>query len=184
MLDRYFALEDPRRLEPAERELYVETLLDSRLLLRGFVDRIDVATRRRDPGGRLQDRARPRAGPYEAKALFQMKFYALVIWRTRGVVPAMLQLIYLGSGEVLRYEPDESDLLATERKVEAVWKAIRRAERPATGGPGAAPVRLVRPPGDLLRSWAARRRRCRPDPRPTRPRGATSTPTRSSAPEP
>ena len=43
VLDRYFTLEDPRRLEPAERELYVEALLDSRLLLRGFVDRIDVA---------------------------------------------------------------------------------------------------------------------------------------------
>ena len=40
---RYFTLEDPRRLEPAERELYVEALLDSKLLLRGFVDRIDVA---------------------------------------------------------------------------------------------------------------------------------------------
>jgi putative RecB family exonuclease len=33
----------PRRLEPAERELYVETLLDSKLLLRGFIDRLDVA---------------------------------------------------------------------------------------------------------------------------------------------
>jgi len=65
---------------------------------------------------------------FEAKALFQMKFYALVIWRTRGVVPAMLQLIYLGNGEMLRYVPDEQDLLATERKVEAIWKAIRRAE--------------------------------------------------------
>src|SRR3954452_2421125 len=32
VLDRYFTLEDPRRLEPAERELYVEALLDSRLL--------------------------------------------------------------------------------------------------------------------------------------------------------
>ena len=42
-LRAYFALEDPRRLEPAERELYVEALLDSRLLLRGFVDRIDIA---------------------------------------------------------------------------------------------------------------------------------------------
>src|SRR3954447_21852307 len=40
VLDRYFALEDPRRLEPAEREMYIETLLDSRLLLRGFVDRL------------------------------------------------------------------------------------------------------------------------------------------------
>src|SRR4051794_989516 len=44
VLDRYFTLENPTRLEPAERELYVETLLDSKLLLRGFVDRIDVAT--------------------------------------------------------------------------------------------------------------------------------------------
>jgi putative RecB family exonuclease len=65
---------------------------------------------------------------FEAKALFQMKFYALVIWRTRGVVPRMLQLIYLGSGELLRYSPDERDLLATERKVEALWKAIVTAQ--------------------------------------------------------
>ncbi len=64
---------------------------------------------------------------WEGKALFQMKFYALVIWRTRGVLPAMLQLVYLGNGEMLRYVPDEHDLLATERKVEAIWHAIRRA---------------------------------------------------------
>jgi putative RecB family exonuclease len=57
-----------------------------------------------------------------------MKFYALVLWRMRGVVPAMLQLIYLGNGEMLRYVPDERDLVATERKVEAIWQAIRRAE--------------------------------------------------------
>jgi putative RecB family exonuclease len=127
VLERYFTLEDPTRLEPAERELYVETLLDSRLLLRGFVDRIDVAP---DGAIRVVDYKTGRApGPlHEAKALFQMKFYALVIWRTRGVVPAMLQLVYLGSGEMLRYVPDERDLLATERKVQAVWEAIRRAE--------------------------------------------------------
>ncbi|WP_242498083.1 PD-(D/E)XK nuclease family protein [Nocardioides glacieisoli] len=65
---------------------------------------------------------------YEAKALFQMKFYALVIWKLRGVVPSMLQLIYLGNGEILRYEPDEDDLRATARKVEAVWAAIRLAQ--------------------------------------------------------
>ena len=84
---RYFALEDPRRLEPAEREMYVETLLDSRLLLRGFVDRLDVA-----PDGEIRvvdyKTGRSPGDGFEAKALFQMKFYALVIWRTRGVVPA------------------------------------------------------------------------------------------------
>ena len=127
VLDRYFTLEDPRRLEPAERELYVEALLDSRLLLRGFVDRIDVAP---DGAIRVVDykTGRSPGEMFEAKALFQMKFYALVLWRMRGVVPAMLQLIYLGNGELLRYVPDERDLIATERKVEAIWQAIRRAE--------------------------------------------------------
>jgi putative RecB family exonuclease len=127
VLDRYFTLEDPRRLEPAERELYVETLLESRLLLRGFVDRIDVA-----PDGRVRvvdyKTGRSPTERFEAKALFQMKFYALVIWRTRGVIPAVLQLVYLGNGEIMRYQPEERDLLATERKVEAIWRAIRRAE--------------------------------------------------------
>jgi putative RecB family exonuclease len=127
VLDRYFTLEDPRRLEPAERELYVEALLDSRLLLRGFVDRLDIAA---DGAIRVVDykSGRSPSEMFEAKALFQMKFYALVIWRTRGVVPAMLQLVYLGNGEMLRYVPDESDLLATERKVEAIWRAILRAQ--------------------------------------------------------
>ena len=139
VLDRYFTLEDPRRLEPAERELYVEALLDSRLLLRGFVDRLDVA-----PNGLLRvvdyKTGRSPGEGFEAKAMFQMKFYALVIWRTRGVVPAMLQLVYLGNGEMLRYVPDEADLRATERKVVAVWEAIRRAEE--TGDWQASPSRL------------------------------------------
>ena len=127
VLDRYFTLEDPRRLEPAERELYVEALLESRLLLRGFVDRLDIT-----PAGdiRVVDYKTGRSPGewFEAKALFQMKFYALVIWRTRGVVPAMLQLVYLGNAEMLRYVPDEADLLATERKVEAIWRAIVQAQ--------------------------------------------------------
>ena len=126
VLERYFTLEDPTRLEPAERELYVEWLLDSKLLLRGFVDRVDVAP---DGAVRVVDYKTGRApGPgFEGRALFQMKFYALVLWRLRGVVPAMLQLVYLGNGELVRYVPDEHDLLATERKVQAVWEAIRRA---------------------------------------------------------
>ncbi|MEO3885201.1 RecB family exonuclease [Nonomuraea sp. B5E05] len=127
MLERYFTLEDPTRLEPAERELYVEAVLDGGLMLRGYVDRLDVA-----PTGevRVVDYKTGSApGPdFEAKALFQMKFYALVLWRLRGQVPRLLQLVYLGGkGEVLRYAPDEADLLATERKVMALWAAIERS---------------------------------------------------------
>jgi putative RecB family exonuclease len=126
MLERYFALEDPRRLEPAERELFVETVLDSGLKLRGYIDRVDVA-----PTGEVRvvdykTGTAPRAD-FEARALFQMKFYALVLWRLHGAVPRLLQLMYLGNGETLRYAPDEADLRATERKVEALWRAIRRA---------------------------------------------------------
>ncbi|ADG88556.1 RecB family exonuclease [Thermobispora bispora] len=128
MIERYFTLEDPRRLEPAEREMYIEAVLDSGLLLRGYIDRLDVA-----PTGevRIVDYKTGSApGPeFEAKALFQMKFYGLALWRARGVVPRMLQLMYLGSGEVVRYVPDEADLRATERKVEALWAAIDRALR-------------------------------------------------------
>jgi putative RecB family exonuclease len=122
----YFELEDPRRLEPAERELYVEALLDSKLLLRGFVDRIDIAP---DGAIRVVDYKTGRSPGvgYEGKALFQMRFYALVIWRTRGVVPALLRLVYLGDGQMVSYVPDEHDLLATERVVEAIWRAIEQA---------------------------------------------------------
>jgi putative RecB family exonuclease len=126
VLAKYFELENPQLLEPAEREFYIEALLESKLLLRGFIDRLDVS-----PQGlvRVVDYKTGRSpGPaYEAKALFQMKFYALLVWRTRAVIPAMLQLIYLGNGELLRYQPDLSDIEATERKVVAIWHAIRRA---------------------------------------------------------
>jgi len=125
-LEGYFTLEDPQRLEPAQREWYVEAMLDSGLRLRGYIDRLDM-TRAGDirivdyKTGRVPREA------FEASALFQMKFYALVIWRLQGVIPRLLQLMYLSDGEVLRYSPDESDLRATQRKVEALWQAIERA---------------------------------------------------------
>jgi putative RecB family exonuclease len=127
VLDRYFTLEDPARLQPSEREVYVEALLDSKLLLRGFIDRLEETA---DGRVRLTDYKTGKvvSEAFEAKALFQLRFYALVLWRTRGVVPTVLQLLYLGSGHVLRYEPDEADLRATERRVNAIWEAIRAAE--------------------------------------------------------
>lgn len=127
----YFALEDPRRLEPAEREAYVEALLDSRLLLRGVVDRIDVAP---DGAVRVVDYKSGRAPAvgFEQRALAQLRFYALVLWRSRGVVPRELRLVYLGDGQTLSHAPDESELEATERTAEALWTAV--SEATASGG--------------------------------------------------
>ncbi|WP_326691818.1 MULTISPECIES: RecB family exonuclease [unclassified Streptomyces] len=126
LVERWFTLEDPTRLEPAERELFVEARLESGLRLRGIIDRVDIA-----PTGevRIVDYKTGKAPrpEYVDGPLFQMKFYALVLWRLRGVVPKRLQLVFLGSGDVLTYDPDESDLRGVERKLLALWDAITRA---------------------------------------------------------
>ena len=127
----------------------METTLESGLRLRGYIDRLDVA-----PGGeiRIVDYKTGRAPreAFEASALFQMKFYALVIWRLRGQVPKLLQLMYLADGEILRYAPDEADLLAVERKLTALWQAIERARDAGEWRPAAEQaVRLVQPQGAL-----------------------------------
>ncbi|TKJ32013.1 RecB family exonuclease [Blastococcus sp. CCUG 61487] len=126
LVEKYFTLEDPTRIEPEGREQLVEVTLPDGLLLRGFVDRVDVA-----PTGAIRvvdykTGSMPREA-FEAKALFQMKFYALVLWRTRGVVAAQLKLIYLGDGDVLTYAPDEQELVRFERTLLAIWAAIERA---------------------------------------------------------
>ncbi|HVE98402.1 MAG TPA: PD-(D/E)XK nuclease family protein [Mycobacteriales bacterium] len=123
----YFSLEDPTGFEPAERELRVEHALDSAgVQLRGIIDRLDVAE---DGGLVVSDYKTGRSpGPgFEESAFFGLKFYALLLWRTRGVIPRQLRLIYLADGVVLPYEPDEAQLRGFERMVVALWSAIRTA---------------------------------------------------------
>lgn len=126
LVERWFSLEDPTLLEPVEREFFVETELESGLRLRGVIDRVDVA-----PTGevRIVDYKTGKAPrpEYAEGALFQMKFYALVVWRLKNVLPRRLQLVYLGSGDVLTYDPVEADLHQVERKLHALWEAIRLA---------------------------------------------------------
>lgn len=126
LLQSYFALEDPTRLTPHARELAVSTVLPSGLNLRGFVDRVDRAS---DGRIRLVDykTGRSPGTGFESKALFQMRFYALVWWRMTGEVPSRLQLLYLRDGQVISYDPTDAELLATERKILAIHEAIGRA---------------------------------------------------------
>ncbi|MPV90146.1 DUF2800 domain-containing protein [Georgenia ruanii] len=128
LLTQYFQMENPRRLEPAERELLVETELRSGVLLRGFVDRIDVA-----PNGAVRvvdyktgKSPRPR---FADSALFQMRFYGLMLWRLHGVVPARLQLVYLGDGRTLAHDPQEVELVALERELDDLWRTIAASAR-------------------------------------------------------
>ncbi len=134
LLHTYFGMEDPTRLEPSACELQVEVELADGVLARGFIDRLDVS-----PGGlvRIVDykTGQAPAVPYTGDALFQLKFYALMLYRLRGVVAARLRLMYLGDARFLEYTPDEQGLLSFERGVVALWRAIERARATGTFPP-------------------------------------------------
>jgi putative RecB family exonuclease len=149
LLDGYFAVEDPKRLEPAERECLVEAVVDDHLLIRGYIDRLDVS-----PAGDLRvvdykTGGAPREA-FEARALFQLKFYALVLWRTRGVVPRSLRLLYLKDAEACDYSPDAQELTRFERNLVALWRAIERATE----------QRDFRPQPSRLCDWCSHQTRC------------------------
>ncbi|SHJ93783.1 putative RecB family exonuclease [Pseudonocardia thermophila] len=127
LLDTYFRLEDPREIEPVARELLLETELESGVVLRGYVDRLDE-----DPAGlRVIDyKTGPAPGPmHELRALFQLKFYALALLQDRGAVPAELRLYYLADGETLSYRPEEAELRRFGRILDALWSAMLEAGR-------------------------------------------------------
>jgi putative RecB family exonuclease len=152
LLSGYYRLEDPTRFDPQGCEQHLEVELTDGTLLRGFVDRIDVA-----PTGELRvvdyktGKAPPEARALaEAKALFQMKFYAVALLRSRGVLPARLRLLYLADGQVLDYSPDLDELTRFERTLTAMWRAIQAAG--VTGD--------FRPKPSRLCDWCAHRALC------------------------
>lgn len=125
LIATYYSMENPTAFDAASCEEYLE-VHSAELPLRGFVDRIDVA-----PTGEVRvvdyKTGRSPGETGEARALFQMKFYALALWRDRGVVPDRLQLMYLADGQQLTYTPDEAELQRFERTLTAIWTAIREA---------------------------------------------------------
>ena len=152
LLSGYYRLEDPTRFDPQSCEQRVEVELEDGTLLRGFVDRIDVA-----PTGELRvvdyktGKAPPEARVLaEFKAMFQMKFYAVALLRSRGVLPARLRLLYLADGQVLDYTPDLDELLRFEKTLMAIWKAIQSAG--VTGD--------FRPNPSRLCDWCAHHSHC------------------------
>jgi putative RecB family exonuclease len=149
LLSGYFAVEDPRRVEPAEREALVEALVDGQLVIRGYLDRLDVSTAGDLRVVDYKTGGAPREA-FEQRALFQMKFYALVLWRTRGVVPRVLRLLYLKDAEVCDFSPDAEDLARFERTVLALWQAIERATA----------TRDFRPKPSRLCGWCSHQELC------------------------
>jgi putative RecB family exonuclease len=152
LLSGYYRLEDPTRFDPQSCEQRVEVELEDGTPLRGFVDRIDIAA---TGEMRVVDYKTGKSPSEvwalaEAKALFQMKFYAVALWRSRGVLPAKLRLLYLADGQVLDYSPDRDELLRFERTLTAIWRAIQSAG--STGDFRASKSRLC--------SWCAHQQIC------------------------
>lgn len=142
LLSGYYRLEDPTRFDPQSCEERVEVELADGTLLRGFIDRIDVAA---TGELRVVDYKTGKAPPAarvlaEFKAMFQMKFYAVALLRSRGVLPARLRIIYLADGQVLDYAPDHDELLRFEKTLIAIWRAILSAGQ--TGDFRPSPSRL------------------------------------------
>ncbi|WP_408642206.1 RecB family exonuclease [Speluncibacter jeojiensis] len=149
LLERYFTMEDPVEVQPQSCELPVEVELDGGLVLRGFVDRVDVSE-----AGALTviDYKTGRSpGPSgETEALFQLKFYALVLMHLHGRVPGELRLLYLGDGTTLAYAPERDELERFERILASLWETIR--ESGATGEFPPAPGRWC--------NWCDHKARC------------------------
>ncbi|WP_347222127.1 RecB family exonuclease [Mycolicibacterium poriferae] len=152
LVSGYYRLEDPTRFEPQSCEQRVEVELTDGTLLRGFIDRIDVA-----PTGELRvvdyktGKAPPEARALaEFKAMFQMKFYAVALLRARGVLATRLRLLYLADGQVLDYAPDLDELQRFEKMLMAIWRAIQTAG--ASGD--------FRPSQSRLCNWCAHQSLC------------------------
>ncbi|MFV3635697.1 PD-(D/E)XK nuclease family protein [Mycobacterium tuberculosis] len=152
LVSGYYRLEDPTRFDPQCCEQRVAVELADGTLLRGYIDRIDVAA---TGELRVVDYKTGKAPPAaralaEFKAMFQMKFYAVALFRSRGVPPTRLRLIYLADGQLLDYSPDRDELLRFEKTLMAIWRAIQSAGE--TGD--------FRPNPSRLCDWCPHQQRC------------------------
>jgi putative RecB family exonuclease len=119
LLETYFTLENPSTFEATHREMHLENSFEENVYLHGYVDRLDVA-----PTGEVRivdykTGKAPKPG-WEEKALFQLRVYALLYWKNNGVLPRLLQLIYLGDGKLIKSSPTLSELESTEKTLHRV----------------------------------------------------------------
>jgi putative RecB family exonuclease len=126
LLATYFNLEDPTSFDSTYRELHLEKDFTDQIYLHGYVDRLDIA-----PTGEVRivdykTGKSPKPG-WEEKALFQLRVYALLYWRNEGVLPRLLQLLYLGDGKTVKSSPTERELEATERILKNIGDEILTA---------------------------------------------------------
>lgn len=125
LLDRYFQMEDPTAVHCVGIELRLEADLGD-LRLRGIIDRLDLLP---DGSFRVVDYKTGRAATekHEKRKLLGVDAYALLVQRALGVLPSAVRLLHLADGVAITCTPSAQNARFIEKKVEAVWATIRRA---------------------------------------------------------
>lgn len=132
--ERYFRVEDPRRIEPLEREKFITLLIDDDprqgdrgpFEVRGIIDRLDPCP---DGDVVITDYKTGRAPPlkFADSSFFALKIYALMVREEAGQAPAHIRLLYLGNSEAYSLPVSEGQLRGVKRQLLALRWAIDRA---------------------------------------------------------
>lgn len=124
LLRGYFEMENPQGFDAYATEMYVDTVLPNGVPVRGFIDRVDVAStgQVRVVDYKTGKKPLPR---YSDQAKFQMRFYALVYWRLYGRIPDQLRLMYLKVMDSMFLAPSKEELEYFERDLADLWARIQ-----------------------------------------------------------
>jgi putative RecB family exonuclease len=124
-VERYFALEDPRLVEPVGLELQLEVQVGS-LTLRGIIDRLE----RDEHGGLVVTDYKTGGVPpvfAEQQRLGGVHFYAYLCEQVYGERPSRVQLLYLKEPVAIVAYPSEQSIRGLQQRTRAIWAAVERA---------------------------------------------------------
>ncbi|CAN5587758.1 RecB family exonuclease [soil metagenome] len=125
LVERYFALEDPRTIHPIGIELRLAVEVGG-VTLRGIIDRLEL-----DDDGELvvtdYKTGRAPAERYEQTRLGGVHFYAFLCERLFGKRPARVQLLHLHEPVAIVTVPTAQSTRGLENRVTAIWAAVERA---------------------------------------------------------
>jgi putative RecB family exonuclease len=66
---------------------------------------------------------------FQGEALFQLRFYALLLRLSKDQDVEAVLLYYLGNKQILRSRPTSGELDRTLLKIRTVWQSIKRMEQ-------------------------------------------------------
>jgi putative RecB family exonuclease len=124
----WFAMENPQKFDPFEREKYVFAKL-KKVTAHGFIDRVDKITNSKGTFWYISDfkTGKMPAPRFVDDAFFQLEVYALCLYKMINVVPTELRLVYVAKNDpsgVLSRKVSQSMLSQTERKLNSIWSSI------------------------------------------------------------